>query len=54
MSNTFIIQTTIELFLAVFFIWGLFNEPKLAKLEKKLFSKFSKKETKKRSFKRAA
>ncbi len=44
MTNTYLIQTLIELSLAVFFIWGLFNETKLAKLERKLFKKFCKKE----------
>ena len=39
MNSTFVFQSTIEIALAVFFIWGLFNEEKLAKLEKKLFAK---------------
>ncbi len=39
MNTTFVLQSTIEIILAVGFIWGLFNESKLARLEKKLFAK---------------
>lgn len=40
MTTTHAIQSIIEIALTVFFIWGVFNEPKLAKLEKKLFARF--------------
>lgn len=43
MTNTHLIQSIIEIALTVFFIWGVWNEPTLAKLEKKLFSKLFKK-----------
>lgn len=39
MNTTFVLQSTIEIILAIGFIWGLFNEHKLARLEKKLFAK---------------
>ena len=39
MNSTFVLQSTIEIILTVGFIWGLFNEHKLARIEKKLFSK---------------
>lgn len=39
MNTSFILQSTIEVILAVGFIWGLFNESKLAKLERRLFAK---------------
>ncbi len=39
MNTTFIFQSSIEIILAIGFIWGLFNENKLARLEKKLFAK---------------
>jgi len=55
MNNTFMIQSIVELTLVIFFIWGIFNEPKLAKLEKKLFSKISnKKKVIEHDFKNAA
>ena len=37
MSSAHITQSTIEIIIAAFFIWGLFNEEKLAKWERKLF-----------------
>lgn len=39
MNTAFALQSTIEIILSVGFIWGVFNEGKLAKLEKKLFAK---------------
>ena len=39
MNSTFALQSTIEIILAITFIWGVFNEEKLARLEKKLFAK---------------
>lgn len=39
MSNGFVIQSTVEIILSVLFIWGLFHEEKLAKLERKIFSR---------------
>lgn len=39
MNTTFVLQSTIEIILCVGFIWGLFNENKLARLERKLFAK---------------
>ena len=39
MNSTFVLQSTVEIILTVGFIWGLFNEHKLARIEKKLFSK---------------
>lgn len=39
MSNGFVIQSTVEIILSVLFIWGLFHEEKLARLERKAFSK---------------
>lgn len=40
MTTTHAIQSIIEIALTVFFIWGVFNEPMLARLEKKLFARF--------------
>lgn len=37
MSSVHITQSIIEIIIAAFFIWGLFNEEKLAKWEHKLF-----------------
>lgn len=39
MNTMFLIQSTVEVILSVFFIWGLFNESKLAVAEKKLFKR---------------
>ncbi len=39
MSTPHLIQSIIEIALTVFFIWGVWNEPKLAKAERKLFKK---------------
>lgn len=39
MNLTFALQSTIEIILGVAFIWGIFNENKLARLERKLFAK---------------
>jgi len=49
MNTTFALQSTIEIILAIGFIWGIFNEDKLAKLEKKLFSKLKKRFIKKQA-----
>ena len=38
--NVNLIKSVVEIALGVFFIWGLFNEPILAKAEQKLFAKF--------------
>ncbi len=43
MTTTHAIQSVVEIALTVFFIWGVWNESTLAKLEKKLFSKLFKK-----------
>lgn len=37
--NTHIITSIIEILLTVFFIWGVWNENKLAMLEKRLIKK---------------
>ncbi len=43
MKDIFVIQTIIEILFIFFFIWGLFNEEKIAKFERKFFAKlFSK------------
>lgn len=39
MNLTFALQSTIEIILSAAFIWGIFNENKLARLERKLFAK---------------
>lgn len=39
MSTPHLIQSIIEIALTVFFIWGVWNEPKLAKAEKRLYKK---------------
>ncbi len=41
MNTPFVLQSVIEIILGAFFIWGLFNEPKLARLERKLFHKIN-------------
>lgn len=42
MTNTHALASIIEVALTVFFIWGLFNEEKLAVAEKKLFARLKK------------
>ena len=42
MNTTFALQSTIEIILAIGFIWGIFNEHKLARIERKLFAKIKK------------
>lgn len=39
MTTPHLIQSIIEIGLTVFFIWGLYNEEKIAKWEKRLFKK---------------
>lgn len=43
MNVTFAVQSVIEIVLSIFFIWGLFNESKLALVERKLLRKIFKK-----------
>ena len=43
MTTTHAIQSIIEIALTMFFIWGVWNEGTLARLEKKLFAKLFKK-----------
>lgn len=38
MDNSFVITTVIQGLLCAFFIWGLFNENKLAILERRVFA----------------
>ena len=41
--NLFIFESVFQIAFGVFFIWGIFNEPILAELEKKLFKNIQKK-----------
>ena len=39
MTQGFAIHSTVEIILSVLFIWGLFHEEKLARLERRIFAK---------------
>lgn len=47
--NTFVLQSTLEILLGAFFIWGLFNEDVLAKLEKRFLKSIKNKMAKVRN-----
>jgi ABC-type uncharacterized transport system ATPase subunit len=51
MSTTFSLLTIIEVALGIFFIWGFWNEEKLADLEDKLFAKLGIRRAKKQTAK---
>lgn len=51
MTTTFSLITLIEVALGIFFIWGFWNEEKLADLEDKFFAKLGISRRKKRSAK---
>lgn len=46
MSASFLIQTTCEILVAAFIIWGLFNEQKLIDFEDKLIAKWKARKSK--------